>query len=222
MDLGFLIIWLFLFVWRKDVRKTMLFISIPLGFMGPFLEYLYVNDWWSPLTITGTLLGIEDFFFGFLIGGISAVIYEELFKKRIRERKFSKKIRDVNRIFFWITAAMGIIAFYFCYFIIGLNTFVITTSLLIILIAIMYVKRRDLIIDSLVSGFLLVVISSIVYIAVEIITPGWVYEFWHFKFFPKVLFLGLPIDDIIFYFLFGAAVAPLYEYWQEGRLINKK
>jgi len=222
MDLGFLIVWLFLFIWRKDARKVMLFISMPLGFMGPFLEYIYVNDWWKPLTITGTLLGIEDFLFAFAIGGISAVIYEELFKKRIRERKMSKRISERSRLTFWITGVLGLVAFYFCYFILGLNTFVTTTTLLIILIVIMYIKRHDLIVDSLVSGFLLLVISSFVYIAVDIITPGWVYQFWHFKFFPKILFLGLPIDDIIFYFLCGAAIAPLYEYWQEGRLINKK
>ena len=80
MDFGFLIVWLILYFLRKDVRKVMWFVSLPLGFMGPFLEYVYVNDWWRPLTITGTLLGIEDFLFGFGIGGISAAIYEELFK----------------------------------------------------------------------------------------------------------------------------------------------
>jgi len=220
MDLGFFVIWLILFILRKDVRKIMLFISIPLGFMGPFMEYLYINDWWRPLTITGTLLGVEDFFFGFCIGGISAVIYEELFKKRIRERKVPKSMEERRKISFWLAASSAVIAFYVFYYLFRFNTFVTITIIMVSLILSIYIKRSDLIVDSLVSGFLLLIISSIVYLLVDLITPGWVFEFWHFTIFPRVLYLGLPIDDIIFYFLFGAAIAPLYEYWQEGRLLN--
>jgi len=88
--------------------------------------------------------------------------------------------------------------------------------------AIIYIKRRDLIIDSLVSGVVLVVIASLVYTVVNMVTPDWANAFWHFENVPSIILFSLPIDDIFWYFLAGSFIGPLYEYWQESRLIRKK
>ena len=58
--------------------------SVIFGVIGPFVEVVYTLDWWAPLTITGTVVGIEDVLFGFVCGGIATVVYEEIFKKRIK------------------------------------------------------------------------------------------------------------------------------------------
>ena len=41
----------------------------------------------APATITNTPVGLESIIAGFVVGGVAAVIYEELFKKRIKFRK---------------------------------------------------------------------------------------------------------------------------------------
>ena len=82
-----LAIWLFFFFRRKDTRKEMLIISIIFGIMGLLVESVYIYDWWQPLTITGTAIGLEDFLFGFLFGGVAAVFYEHLFNKKIKSKK---------------------------------------------------------------------------------------------------------------------------------------
>lgn len=100
LDLCFFIVWLFLFFWRKDTRKEMLVMSCLFGAVGVVTAFVYTKDWWQPLTIAGTVVGIEDFLFGAMIGGISAVIYEELFKKRLRPRRVNAKIKKINNFAF--------------------------------------------------------------------------------------------------------------------------
>ena len=110
-DLILLFVWLILFWWRKDVRKEMLYLSPFFGIIGLLTEYYYIKDWWKPLTITGTAIGIEDFLFGFGIGGICAVIYEEIFKEKIIIRKVGKikeKQRNLN-----IVLLIGLMALIF-------------------------------------------------------------------------------------------------------------
>ena len=222
MDMGFFLVWLGLFLWRKDIRKEILIISLIFGILGPFGQVIYLEDWWSPLTVFGTKVSIEDFLFAFLVGGIASVIYEDIFKKRVKIRKVSKEIekrRNINLVLFMV---FGISLFLVFHYVFGLNTFYSSILLAISEILILYTQRRDLIIDSLVSGILLVLVSSLVYKITTLITPGWIDAFWHFKNTPYIIIWNLPIDDIVWYFLFGAGVGPLYEYWKEGKLIKKK
>src|SRR3989338_3480777 len=81
------LLWLTLFYFRKDVRKEMIILSFLFGIAGVFSELIYVIDWWRPLTITGTLVGIEDFFIGAFIGGIGAVLYEEVYGMKLKRKK---------------------------------------------------------------------------------------------------------------------------------------
>jgi len=59
-DIALILIWLALFLWRKDVRNVMVFLSVLFGIAGVVVEYIYTIDWWRPLTITHTRIGIED------------------------------------------------------------------------------------------------------------------------------------------------------------------
>jgi len=218
----FLIIWVILFLLKKDIRKEMLIISIIFGFAGLIVEPVYIQDWWSPLTITNTLIGIEDFLFGFVIGGIAATIYSHIFNKKIKIKKINLKKGFKRNLNFGLFGAIFAILFFSSFYILKFNS--LHSSLIAFGIGIltMYVKRKDLIVNSILSGFLLLFIAFIVYTITGFITPGWVTTFWTFKNVPKIIFLGIPIDDIIWYFLAGAFIGPLYEYWQEGKLINKK
>lgn len=79
-------VWSLLFYFRKDLQREMLGVSLFAGLAGPLSEFWYLQDYWRPETFTGTLIGVEDFLFGFFIGGIGAVIYEEIFGKRFAGR----------------------------------------------------------------------------------------------------------------------------------------
>ena len=66
----YVVVWLFLYYFRKDLRKEMLFFSFWVGFLGWFSAYFWWSiDWWHPQEILGTRAGIEDFLIGFTGGG---------------------------------------------------------------------------------------------------------------------------------------------------------
>lgn len=81
-DLVLLLVWIALFVVRKDLRKEMLIMSLCVSPMGPIAEFFYLRDYWHPALFNGWTIGIEDFIFAFVIGGIASVVYEEFFKRK--------------------------------------------------------------------------------------------------------------------------------------------
>lgn len=87
---------------------------------------------------------------------------------------------------------------------------------------IVWFKRRDLILNSILSGIFLVVISLPAYVIPELITPGWISSAWYLENLSGITILKVPLEDLIWFFLAGLFIGPLYEYWQEGKLINKK
>ncbi len=214
------IVWLVLFIWRKDVRKQMLLMSFLFAFAGLIVELAYIKDWWKPLTITNTPIGVEDFIFGFAFGGVASVVYEELFKQRIRKRKETEKTKATKTIHFALFASLLPLIFYTCVYALKLNTFISTILGFGIPTLIIYVKRRDLILDSLASGLIMLILSFIVYSVLEFLSPGWVYSFWFFQNVPPVIILNVPIDDVVWYVMAGAFIAPLYEFWWEAKLVK--
>ncbi|MDP1729395.1 MAG: lycopene cyclase domain-containing protein [archaeon] len=221
-DAVLLIIWFALFFWRKNIRKEMIIISSLFGVAGIIAQFVYTADWWHPLTITNTLVGIEDFIFGFSVGGIASIIYEEVFKKRIRLRKASKK-RELqeDKNFFLIGLSLAVIFFISFYFL-KINSFYSSILAFAIPLIYMWLKRKDLIYDSLASGFLLMLVSFLAFIIPEFITPGWVQSAWYLENLSGIIILKAPLEDIIWFFLAGAFIGPLYEFWKEGKLVKEK
>lgn len=217
----FFIIWIILFLWKKDNRKDMLKISIIFAFAGPLSEILYTQDWWSPETITNTGMGFESFFVAFFIAGIASVIYKNLFNKKTKFKENKKeKIRKRKKLFLLLITML--ILFYGSFYLVKLNSLISTIIAFLIPTLIIYYNRKDLVKQSIVSGILLVVVAMIVYSFLEFLTPGWIHAFWHFKNIPEIIIFNLPIDDMAWYFFAGSFIGILYEFWKEGRLINLK
>lgn len=195
----------------------MFVISTLFGLAGVLVQHAYTVDWWRPLTITGTRIGIEDFMFGFWVGGVSAVIYEEIFKKKIYKRKH----QEGNVLTLAIPMALVITSLFFgSFYIIGINSFYSSIISIVPGILFMWIKRRDLIFDSLVSGALLCLVGLLWFWIPELITPGWVQNYWLLENLSGVIILRAPLEDLIWGFLIGAYIGPLYEFWQGARLQN--
>ena len=222
MALLFFIVWLLLFLWRKDTRKEMLVMSFVLALGGPISDILYTQDWWRPITLTYTRIGPESLIVGFMIGGISAVIYEDFFKKRIKIRKVSKNRKGKENLSLVLILSLLIVLFFGSFYLFKFNSLLATSFAFLIPTFLIWIKRKDLIVDSLFTGVVLVIVACFVYSALEFLTPGWIQAFWYFKNVPNVVFFNLPLDDIIWYFLAGLFIAPLYEFWKEETFIAEK
>ena len=217
-----LIIWLILFFSRKDTRKEMLIISIIFGISGLIVAPIYLTDWWHPLTITKTLIGIEDFLYGFAIAGIASVIYTLIFKKKVQIKKTNKKGKIKRNKNYIIITLILIISFFGSFYLLNLSSFHSSIIAFIIPLSIIWIKRKDLIVNSILTGILLVILSFFAYWTPELINPGWITSAWYLDKISGIQLLMVPIEDLIWIFLTGLYIGPLYEYWQEGRLINKK
>jgi len=213
------VVWLILFLYRKDNRKEMLYASIIIALLGPASNIVFIVDWWKPMTILGPDVAIfESLLTGFGIGGIAAVIYEDVFKKKVKPRKSRNKEADKWKLLFCIvsTACVG----YFLFYVLGFNSFIATNGALLYGIGFILFYRRDLILESVVSGLLFFGVAIVVYTILDFLTPGWVEAFWYWKNVPEIIILNVPIDDVTHYLLAGAWVGVLYEFWQEGRLVK--
>jgi hypothetical protein len=217
-----LIFWFILFFWRKDVRKEMMVMSLLFGCIGIISSFIYTVDWWHPSTITNTRVGIEDFLFGFVVGGIASVIYEEVFKKRIKLRKINKiKRLHQNEKSLFMLLFSGL-TFFVGFYLLKMHSFHSSILALVIPIIYFWLKRKDLIFDSLASGFLLMIVSFLAFIIPEFITPGWVQFAWYHENLSGIIVLKAPLEDVVWFFLTGAFIGPLYEFWRDGKLLNKK
>ena len=210
-DAVFFFLWVALYLWRKDIRKEMVVISALFGFIAIAGESFMVNDWWSPQTITNTTIGIEDFLFGFTVGGIASVVYEEVFQKKLRKKTRHQRKGKYHLCAPWLLP----IVFSLGFFIFNLNTFIATMAGLVSSVGLMLFLRKDLLIDAICSGALLLITAFFAYTLVEFLTPGWVRAFWEFKNMPEFVWWNVPIEDIIWYPLAGAYGGILYEYWKE-------
>ncbi len=220
MGLLFFLVWIVLFVWKKYSRKEMLIASTLCAAMGPLSDVLYTQDWWHPKTLTGTQIGFEALIVGAALGGIASVIFIDIFKKNIKIPRKSKKDTKLQNINLAIIIISSLLIFFGTFFVLNLNSLIATLITFIAGTFFMIFKRPDLFWDSFLSGVLLLIVASIVYTILEILTPGWIEAFWEFKNIPDIIILNLPADDILWYFFAGMFLGPLYEFWQGGKIVS--
>ena len=212
------VLWLILYWHRRDLRKEMLYMSICVAIVGLFAEFfLWTVDWWHPYTITGTRIGIEDLILGFTNGGVAAVLYEEIFKKRLYRRKIYQPSHGI-----WIFALVSLIVTYSFFYFFQLTSFYATTIGFAIGGVIILWFRKDLVIDAILSGFLVSLVSLPFYWILFYLSPGIVGAIWYTNRLSGVYFAGIPVEDLVFYFFVGFTVGPLYEFWRGERLRRLK
>lgn len=182
--------------------------------LGLFSEYLWwTKDWWRPLTITGTVIGMEDLLLGFTNGGIAAVLYEEIFKKRIYRYKSSNHNLGIA-----LLIISSYIIFAIMFYILKLNSFIATAVIQIIMGGVLILLRKDLIYDALLTGFCLTITSIPVYLLLEYLSSNFIENTWLWQNLSGITFMKIPIEDLIFYFLAGFSIAPFYLYWKNEKL----
>lgn len=220
LDIPYLIIWSVIFILSKKTRKEQLIMSLLFSPVATIYEILYFQDYWNPGSILSFNIGsirilLEDFLFFFAFSGISAVIYEVIFNKRFFEIK--RSINVVMAIIFII--GIGILVSY-SLFLAGMNS-IFATSIGFVTIALFIIsQRKDLLVNSLVSGLAMMVIMFIIYaVGFNLLTniEHILQQIWHLYKTPLgVRIWKIPITEMVWGFSAGMFFGPLYE------LIKKK
>lgn len=223
-SLIFLTIWLILFLHRKDLREDMLFIGFFFGLGGMISQITHLQDWWRPLTLTGTPIGIEDFIIGFSIGGIASVIYVELYHLKFKSERSSLRMKSRKHYFmgdiFLFTFAL---VFLGMFYIAHLSSFYSVIVAYLSGIIVMAFYRKDLMIDSFVSGIIMLFLGSAIYYFLFLLYPEYILKFWYLReSWYTQLILGIPLGEYIWFFLTGAFIGPLYEFVRNKKLLTIK
>ena len=203
-------VWVFIFRWRKDLRKEILIVSLVAGIIGPISELYYLKDYWRPEIFTGWPVGIEDFLFGFFIGGISSVIYEEIFGK-----KHSKRTnRDHHWSWFIIPiSALFILVLNALFFIFNINSIYVSLVAFFLITLVILCFRRDLWIDSIMSGVLMGLVMFFSYLVFLTIFPEAIHRWWLLNNISGILINGIPAEELLWAFGLGMVCGPIYEFF---------
>lgn len=209
------LIWFLIFLKRKDLRREILLGSSSIGILSVLTSYLWwTTDWWKPLTITNTIVGVEDFLLGFFMGGIMSVIYSFILNNRYNKET---TIHNVKEAYLLVILMGGITSFLIG--VINMTSFwssTISMSLFVILILFL---RKDLFFNSLFSGIFMVIISLSFYAIIIFISDTWISNTYIYEL-SGIRFFNIPIEEFVFWFLSGMWVGPFYEYCY-GRKLRK-
>lgn len=218
-----MLIWLFLFLRRKDLRWEMLVMSsltlIWLAVSGIYFVNYYIADYWKPeyhgmlrfggiFEKLGLKIGVEDGIFVFGAAGIAAVLYEELLGKRHfkKSRKKNLKYIIVFPIIMFLTylsvTVYGKINIIYADFI-GYSV----CSLLV------FYFRRDLIKHAIASGIIAGILCLVLYVVIFLpIYPGIIEAWWILNKTSGIFIMGIPIEEMLWAFFMGLWVGPVYEF----------
>lgn len=211
-SLMLLIIWTVMYLHKKELRKEMLFVSL-FGMPLSLLEPLFVPVYWSPQSLFDLNLkigfDIESLIFSFTVAGIASISYN-LINNDINY----KPIKKSKNLIYWLNRSILIIpliTILILYYLTKLNPIYsafIGMSLGLIIAASL---RPDLIKAMVLGGSVFTIGYIIFFWFLNLLFPAFILE-WNFIAISSIILIGIPIEEIIWAFLFGTMMSVLYKY----------
>lgn len=212
-------IWVLVLFFRPDLRKEILTTSSFGGIIALVTAPIFLRDYWHPALLFNLPVGIEDFLFGFFALGIASSLYEEFYGKRFTTRKD----RSLHWSFITIVSFLSIFLLLLLLTIgFGVNSIYASEVALILWSAVMLYFRHDLFIDSVMSALIFGAVYLVLFIIFLKIFPSAIAQFWYVRNLSQIFLLGIPIEEIIYGFVVGLAVGPLYEFTSGLKLKDHK
>lgn len=196
----------------------MLAMSLLFAPLGVLLDLLNTRDWWRPETLSGARVGAEAAWVAFTLTGVSTTIYKVVAGRRLERRSRADGDRPA-RGWTLLAVGLGLLLCFGGFYLLDLNSFVASILGGAVAIGLVWLKRTDLVVPSVLSGLLMVGTAALVYSALELLTPGWIDEFYLFRNVPPIVVFNLPLDDAVFYLLAGMSGGVLCESWLGASLV---
>lgn len=203
------LIWIYFFATRKDNRNQMIVISLFILALAP-INVIWHGDYWKPPYVFGELFRFEDYLWGFAFGGVVSVSYETFFRKKlvaIKNRSRKREIIDLLVILSIIFSSMIILTS-----MMGINSIYSVSFSLLLITGYIIANRRDLIPNIFWSGVIATVIIFIFYIIWQYLYPGVFELYWKLPAMSNIFIYGIPIEELVWFFLAGMAIGPLDEF----------
>lgn len=221
-----LAIWLavYLLLKSRENRKEMLVVGLWTSLLG-LTEPLFVPAYWNPPSLfdlaVRTGFDIESLIFAFGIGGLAVVAYEWMF--RARHRAMSHQERHAVRHRYHLAALLVAPAI-----LIALLLVTEWNPIYASVIALMtggfatWYCRPDLKRKMFASAFIFLGLYFLYFLTLTAMYPGYVEQVWNLGAISGILFVGIPLEELMFAFSFGFFWSSIYEHvaWRKLRAVT--
>jgi hypothetical protein len=210
---AFLIPWLVFYALAPAHRAVMWKASL---LMMPFglTEPLFVPAYWNPPSLFDlaqrTGFDIESLIFSFAIGGIGAVLYTLITRRRL-QLVSSHARHDPHHRFHKIALALPFALFPVLYFL-PWNPIYAGIAAMAAGTAATVLCRPDLARNTLIGGALFLGFYAMFVLGLEWTAPGYIERVWNLDALSGVRLYGLPLEELLFGFGFGLFWSGLYEH----------
>jgi len=221
---AFLVPWTLLYVAQPAMRREMLEVSAATSLLG-LTEPFFVPGYWNPPTLfelaQRTGFDIESLIFCFAIGGIAAVLYNGLARRRLRSVHQAEQSLARHR-FHRLMLAAPFVAFLPLYFL-PWNPIYPGIVALAIGGAANVVCRPDLARSTLIGGALFLALYAALMLLLVVSAPGYIERVWNLADLSGALIAGIPLEELAFGFAFGLYWTGVYEHftWKRGEIHDR-
>lgn len=198
------VVWILIWYGRPDLRRALWFgslISMPLGLTEPF----FIPNYWAP-SVLWSYRGwdIESLIWSFFLGGIAAVLFETVWRKRlVRSKKYTPH---------WLAVCLLVAGFASVVTAVWYFDFSTLHNCLVfafVVILALWAIRPDLVGISLKGGLVLTAIYIAIFLMAEHLSRGFLNQ-WNPEGNWGILWLGIPLEEYLFAFLFTVWWSLLY------------
>jgi len=213
MSLTLCIIWVALYFFLPQCRRSMFWTSWPFASGGPLFEYWHRSDYWHPpylidFVIGNWHFGIEDYVTAFSVIGISTAIFEILALRKGLASIPSINAKTYFRIKFWGIACIGLILIAIFA---GLNSIVALFIAFATLTILMQHRHWNIFSLAFISAVIFTVFYWLYYfIFFELFFPSAISTYWKLGNTWGIMITGIPIEEFIWAFLTCLFLAPVY------------
>ncbi|MBP9772011.1 MAG: hypothetical protein KBD16_03785 [Candidatus Pacebacteria bacterium] len=220
--LFFLAVWILIYCLSDKAARRDMWVSSLI--MAPFglSEPLFVPEYWSPPSLFNLALttgfDIESIIFMFGVCGVAGVLYQLLFRLRLASYRPARSTH--RRLHIHIAPlVLLILCLLVLPFISPLNP--IYCGLIGGILGCVWVAvfRKDLIVPMFGGGILFALLYFLAFQAVVLFIPSYIESVWNLSALSGILFIGVPLEEIVWGFSMGVACTSFYEYLFDKRLV---
>ena len=214
---AFVVPWAILFAAVPRFRTTLVRSSImtaPLGLTEP----IFVPRYWNPPSLFDlaqrTGFDSESLIFAFAIGGVAAVLYNALTNKQVTSVPELERTAMHHR--YHRGALFTPLLVFPVFYALPWNPIYAVIAALVLAAGAVAACRPDLWRSMLTGAGLFTAYYAVFLLLLEWTVPGYIAQVWNLAALSGVSVAGMPIEELLFGFSFGAYWSGLYEHltWQ--------
>jgi len=211
-----LAVWLIIYLSlkNKESKKEMFIVSLWTSLLG-LTEPIFVPAYWQPPSLFNLALktgfDIESLLFSFGVGGLVVVLYEKIFS--VQHQKISEGEKHHARHKYHLLALSTALAV-FIVMLLWANLNPIYSAIIALILGgfATWYCRPDLKKKMIISAFIFLAFYFVYFLTLVIAYPGYVATVWNLEAISGILFLGIPLEELLFAFAFGFLWSSIYEH----------